>query len=203
MRDTVNEVFGELKMLLHGSLPTDTLRASGFLWTRLAVMLVLMLGSAAVLVTVAERLGLAREMIFVGMGSGPLTWRVWVGGVVLIPVIEELIFRSGLRSATMAVLLLWSLLLLLACLSPWRHTMLGLLAAATALALVSLLNRRRRRTLLPRVHRALLRHRALWVHLSTVLFALAHLANWQAISGTPIRAVLLVLPQLVAGYGLA
>lgn len=203
MRDTVNEVLGEVRMLLHRGLPTETLRSSRFLWTRLAVVLTLMLGSAMVLGTLAERLGLAREMIFLGAGAGPLTWRVWLLGVVLAPVAEELVFRSGLRSATMAALLLWSLLLVIALVSPQRPAMLGLLALFTVGALLSLLNAQRRRALLPWVHRVLLRHRALWVHLSTVSFALVHLSNWQVISGTPVRAVVLVLPQLVTGYGLA
>ena len=167
-------------------------------------MVVMLMAAGALTVNVVtERLGFARQMIYMGVASHGVGWRDWIIAGLLAPVIEEVVFRSGLRHALMALLTAWGLALLLAVISAWRVPLAGLWIVLSVTALLSLLQRRRRRTLLPRVDRALVRHRALWVHLSTVAFAAIHLVNWRGTTSLPVGALALVMPQLLVGYGLA
>lgn len=203
MREIANSVLREIATLLRHGLPTTTLHSPRLLWSRWAMVVALMLIGGLTVNVVADRLGFARQMIFMGAGAHGVGWRDWVMAGLLAPVIEEIIFRSGLRHALMAILTAWGLALLLALISPWRAPLAGLWVVLSVVALLPLLKRRRRKKLLPRIDRILVRHRVLWVHLSTVAFAAIHLFNWRGMTGLPVGAVALVMPQLLVGYGLA
>ncbi|MES2530929.1 MAG: CPBP family glutamic-type intramembrane protease [Pseudomonadota bacterium] len=203
MRELANSVLREIATLLRHGLPTTTLHSPRLLWSRWAMVVALMFAGALTVNVVTERLGFARQMIYMGAASNGVGWRDWIMACLLAPVMEELIFRSGLRYALMAILTVWGVALLFAWNSAWRGPLLGVWVVLSVVALLPLLKRRRRKKLLPRIDRILVRHRVLWVHLSTVAFAAIHLFNWRGMSGLPVGAVALVMPQLLVGYGLA
>jgi hypothetical protein len=203
MREVVHSVLREIATLLRTGLPTGSPSVSIALLKRLAVVLLLMLVASLVVDVVTERLGFARQMIYIGAASTHVSGRDWVLAGLAAPVVEELLFRSGLRSSSMALLTLWAVLLALAFISPWRMTLLGMMAIATIAGVAYLLKKPRRQAVMKAVDGVLVRHRVLWVHLSSLLFAALHLTNWKAVGATSIGSIALVLPQGIVGYGLA
>lgn len=128
-----------------------------------------------------------------------------LGALVFAPIVEELLFRGGLRRVDYTLGL--GPLLVAAMLMPWnRWTLAALAAAALAmLAIHTLLARRARHRpgLRFRCGRRFVRHYAWVFWLYTLAFALAHVGNYEwSNPRTALVTPALVLPQLVIGTSL-
>ncbi len=131
-------------------------------------------------------------------GFGVQGWMLPVVLIVLVPAMEELIFRSWLtRSAFLSVLALW---FGIRHLMPFLSLSAAIQVSAYAVIAVAFIVRKERlRTAAQQADAVLVRWLPVTVPLSTAFFALVHVPNWDLPSTSLWLVPALVLPQFVSG----
>lgn len=131
-------------------------------------------------------------------GFGLRGWALAVVLVLIVPVMEELIFRSWLKqSVFLPVLALWFAFRQLA---PWLPLATALQLLALALVLLALVLRTERlRAAERRGDEVLARWLPVTVPLSTTWFAVIHVPNWDLPATSLWLVPVLVLPQFASG----
>jgi membrane protease YdiL (CAAX protease family) len=161
-----------------------------------AHMLLLLLGLQLGWIVLAAGIKAEEGVAFRGFGADG--WTLAVVLIIMAPTLEELLFRSWLtRSVFLSVL---------GVCHGIRHLMpfLSLLAAIqfsayAVMALALIIRAERLRTAMRRADAVLVRWLPVTVPLSTAVFALTHVSNWDLQVTSPWLIPVVVLPQFVSG----
>jgi len=171
-------------------------RAFGFYAHLLSLTLVLQLGVIVLAAGIKDGAGVEFR------GFGAHGWVLAITLIGVVPVLEELIFRSWLTRS--GFLLAIAVLCAVRLLMPFLSLLVAIQVAAYVVVGLALIVRKERfRRFVAAADEVLARWLPATVPLSTGVFALIHVPNWDLPPGALWLVPLVVLPQFISGLMLA